>query len=203
MGLAPEQPKATGCTRDLVIAADQAIYALSRHWLFVVNLLAALYVGLPVLAPYLEYRGVGVPARVIHLVYSTVCHQMPERSFFIFGHKMAFCQRDFALYGAILLAGMLYGLLRPRVKPAPLWVAILMAVPMAVDGTGQLLRFWESTWWSRVITGVLFGVALVWLVYPYVDQAFQEVGGTIEEKFSSAGISLPGYVQGREQKDPS
>ena len=203
MSPVPEQPQATGCTCDLVIAADQAIYALSRHWLFVVNLLSALYVGLPVLAPYLEHLGVNVPARVIYLVYSTVCHQIPERAFFVFGHQMAFCQRDLALYGAILLAGILYGLLRPRVKPAPLWLAVLMALPLAVDGTGQLLRFWESLWWLRVVTGALFGVALVWLVYPYVDQAFRELRGTIEEKFSSAGIPLPGYVQEREQKGQS
>ncbi len=195
MGPPPEQPKATGCARDLVIAADEVIYVLSRHWLFAANLLTALYVGLPALAPYLQYRGVNVPARIIHLVYSTVCHQIPERSFFIFGYKMAFCQRDTALYGAILLAGIAYGLLRPRVKPLPLWAAILMAVPMAVDGTGQLFRLWESTWWSRTITGALLGVALVWLVYPYVDQAFGEIRATIVEKFHKAGIPLPGSAR--------
>lgn len=195
-----EPPKASGCARNLVIAADEAIYVLSRHWLFVVNLLAALYAGLPVVAPYLEHRGLHVPARVIYLVYSTVCHQMPTRSFFIFGHKMAFCQRDTAVYGTIFAAGVLYGLLRPRVKPLPLWAAILMALPMAVDGTGQIFRLWESTPWSRVITGALFGLALVWLVYPYVDEAFAEIRATVVEKFHKAGIPLPGAARGRARK---
>jgi len=197
---ASEPPKATGCARNLVIAADEAIYVLSRHWLLAVNLLAGLYAGLPVLAPYLESRGLHVPARVIYLVYSMVCHQMPTRSFFIFGYKMAFCQRDTAVYGTIFVAGVLYGLLRPRVKPLPVWLAVLMALPMAVDGTGQLFGFWESTAWSRVITGALFGFALVWLVYPYVDEACGEIRATVVEKFHKADIPLPGAARRRERE---
>lgn len=191
MQQAPERRKATGFTRDLVIAADQAIYVLSRHWLAVVNLLTAIFAGLPVLAPWLQSRGLDVPARFIYLAYRATCHQRPERSFFIFGEKMAYCQRDTATYAVVLLAGIAYAFLRPRVKPLSLKIAALLILPMAVDGTGQFFGLWTSTWWSRVVTGGLFGFTLVWVIYPYIDQGLAEARKEIEARFAKAGISLP------------
>ena len=74
----PERPRATGCTRSLVVAADQAIYFLSRHWLFFANLATAVFAGLPVLAPWLQSRGLEVPARFIYLAYRATFHQRPD-----------------------------------------------------------------------------------------------------------------------------
>ena len=188
---APERRKATGITRNLVIAADQAIYFLSRHWLFAANLVTAVFAGLPVLAPFLQSRGLQAPAQLIYLAYRATCHQRPERSFFLFGEQMAYCQRDTATYAVVLLAGIAYAFLRPRVKPLSLKVAALLVLPLAVDGTGQFFGLWISTWWSRVITGGLFGFTLVWAIYPYIDQGLAEARKEIEARFAKAGIPLP------------
>lgn len=192
-----EGPKATGLARDLVIAADQAIYVLSRHWLLVANVVAAIYAGLPVLSPWLRSRGLEFAGQLIFAAYRVACHQRPERSFFVFGHQMAYCQRDTATYTTVLLAGIAYAFLRPRVKPLSLWGAALMLLPLAVDGTGQLFGLWVSTWWSRAVTGTLFGVALVWLVYPRIDEGLAEVRREIEARFAQAGIPLPGLKRNR------
>ncbi len=189
-------PKATGVARDLVIAADQAIYVLSRHWLLVANVLAAVYAGLPVLSPFLKSRGFEFAGQLIFVAYRVACHQRPERSFFLFGQQMAYCQRDTATYTTVVLAGIAYALLRPRVKPLSLLGAALMIVPLAVDGTGQLFGLWTSTWWSRVVTGALFGLALVWLVYPRIDEGLAEARREIEARFAKAGIPLPGARRG-------
>ncbi|GAB4415104.1 MAG: hypothetical protein Kow00123_28110 [Anaerolineales bacterium] len=186
-------PKATGIARDLVIAADQAIYVLSRHWLAVANVLAAIYAGLPVLSPYLKARGLELAGQLIFVAYRVACHQRPERSFFLFGYQMAYCQRDTATYTTVVLAGLAYALLRPRVKPLPLWGAALLVLPLAVDGTGQFFGLWASTWVSRVITGTLFGIALVWLVYPRIDDGLAEIRKEIEARFTKAGLPLPGF----------
>ncbi|MDH7488420.1 MAG: DUF2085 domain-containing protein [Anaerolineae bacterium] len=186
-------PRATGIARDLVIAADQAIYVLSRHWLLVANVLAAIYAGLPILSPYLKARGLELAGQLIFVAYRVACHQRPERSFFLFGHQMAYCQRDTATYTAVVLAGIAYALLRPRVKPLPLWGAALLVLPLAVDGTSQFFGLWASTWVSRVITGALFGIALVWLVYPRIDEGLAEIRKEIEARFAKAGLPLPGF----------
>ena len=50
---------------------------------------------------------------------------------------------------------------------------------MVIDGSGQLFALWESTWWSRVLSGSLFGVACVWLAYPYIEAGMSDVLRTL------------------------
>ncbi len=195
-------PKATGIARDLVIAADQAIYVLSRHWLLVANILATVYAGLPVLSPYLKARGLEFAGQLIFAAYRVACHQRPERSFFLFGYQMAYCQRDTATYTAVVLAGIAYALLRRRMKPLPLWGAALLVLPLAVDGGGQFFGLWVSAWASRVITGALFGLALVWLAYPRIDEGLAEARKEIEARFAKAGLPLPGFKRQEGRASP-
>ena len=93
------------------------------------------------------------------------------------GYKVALCERDIAIYGSVALGGVLYALLRDRVKVrAPsLKVYALFLIPIAVDGLSQLFGWRESNWWLRSVTGAIFGLASVWLAYPYVQDAMQEV----------------------------
>lgn len=60
---------------------------LRAHWVLVLTTLIGVYVGLPWLAPVFMKLGWTGPASVIYLLYSTQCHQLPERSFFLFGPK--------------------------------------------------------------------------------------------------------------------
>lgn len=91
------------------------------------------------------------------------------------GFKVAICQRDVAIYGSVLLGGLLYALARKRTRPLDWRLYLLFLIPIAVDGTTQLFGLRESNWWLRSLTGALFGTASVWLAYPYVDGAMQDV----------------------------
>ncbi len=201
----PDQPD------PLAQSANRLIRWVARHWLFLFNLAWAVYVFTPFLAPIFMRLGWQLPAHAIYTIYSSLCHQLPDHSYFLFGptyapsteaiaaagfptdvglflfrrmigssefgYKVALCQRDVAIYGAVLLAGLLYGLLRThmQIRSLRLWVYGLLVMPMAVDGVTQLLGWHDSNWWLRTITGMLFGLASVWLAYPYVEQAMGEV----------------------------
>jgi uncharacterized membrane protein len=93
------------------------------------------------------------------------------------GYKVALCERDVAIYGSVALGGLAFALLRHRGKlRAPsLKVYALFLIPIAVDGLSQLVGLRESNWWLRTVTGAIFGLASVWLAYPYVEDAMQEV----------------------------
>ena len=95
----------------------------------------------------------------------------------LIGYKVALCQRDVAIYGSVLAAGLLYGLVRDRVRPLSLKVYAILLIPIAVDGLTQMFGLRESNWWLRSVTGAIFGFASVWLAYPYVDEA---MAGVIE-----------------------
>ena len=69
---------------------DRIFYTLARRWLFFLNLLVAVYVGLPMLAPVLMNAGMTGPAALIYRAYSPMCHQMASRSFFLFGEQPAY-----------------------------------------------------------------------------------------------------------------
>lgn len=174
----------------IVVTADRLIYGLSRHWLLLFNLLAGIYAGLPVLSPLLEAKGPAGLGSAIFRMYASACHQLPYRSFFIFGKQMAYCQRDTFLYGSIFVAGLAFSLVRKRLTPPRLRIYFAILLPMVIDGTGQLFGLWESTWWSRVLTGTLAGTGTVWLVYPYFERGFTQVRGALEDKFRRAGVSL-------------
>jgi uncharacterized membrane protein len=81
-----ERVAATGRARDLVILVDRLILALARHWLLVVNVFLGLYIGLAVLAPVLMAAGLAGPGGAIYRFFSFQCHQLPQRSYYLFSH---------------------------------------------------------------------------------------------------------------------
>lgn len=54
------------------------------------SLVFGLYVGLPFLAPVLMAFGLEFPAKIIYTIYSFLCHQFPQRSFFLFGQQFMY-----------------------------------------------------------------------------------------------------------------
>lgn len=64
---------------------SQAKENLVRYWIFLFIAFGLLWVGLPWLAPVFMKMGWGDAAKAIYSFYSFQCHQMPQRSFFLFG----------------------------------------------------------------------------------------------------------------------
>lgn len=77
----------TGPVRRFVILVDRFAAFLGRHWLALFIVLYGAYVLTPFLAPILMQAGATGPADDIYTAYSFVCHQLPERSVFLFGSK--------------------------------------------------------------------------------------------------------------------
>ncbi len=126
------------------------------------------------------------------------------------GYKMALCQRDISIYGAMVVGGLLYGLLRRRgrIRPMPFWLFLLIGIgPIALDGFSQLFsQFFvntqldalarlfplrESSPLLRSLTGALFGLSVVWLVYPRLDVQFgmtaDDIGRRLAARAEGAG----------------
>ncbi|MDR3572759.1 MAG: DUF2085 domain-containing protein [Anaerolineaceae bacterium] len=212
---------------------------LNRYWIVLFAVLYGIFVGLPFLAPVLMYAGLNPVARVIYFIYSFLCHQLPERSFFLFGQsftyplaqiqtvwhntndpiilrqfigntamgwKVAWSDRMVSMYSNIWIFGMLWWFLRQKIKPLPWWGLVLFLLPMALDGTSHLIsdfagigngfrdnNLWLAvltqhvfpvsfyvgdTWGSfnsicRLLSGVFFGMGMVWFGFPYLNDSFQ------------------------------
>ena len=50
------------------------------------------------------------------------------------GWKVAWCERSTWMYASMFVSGLVYGTVRQRLKPLSLWIFVLLALPMAIDG---------------------------------------------------------------------
>lgn len=231
--------------------ADRLIFSFARHYLALLNLILALYVGLPFLAPLLMKAGAEAPARLIYTLYGPFCHQLGFRSWYLFGeqayypleaaniegvktfeeisglrevanplsrerlaarafigneqvgYKVGLCERDVAIYGAMLLFGLLFAFLRDRLRPLPWWLWVLFGLlPIGLDGFSQLfsqfqlpwltsfLPYRESTPFLRTLTGFLFGFSTAWLMFPSIEASMQETQRLFLRKFALAHTAI-------------
>lgn len=256
---APQVATPVSQKNNLAVTLNRIVYTLGRHWILTLSTLLGVYVGLPWLAPVFMNVGWTDAGRTIYTVYATQCHQLPERSFFLFGPKamysleeiqtvwqktdnpnilrqfvgnsqlgwkVGWSDRMVSLYTSIFFGLLLYGLINKRLKPLPLLAFVLFVLPLALDGGTHLLsdvmslgrigagfrdsNIWLAiltnnilpTWfysgdalgsfnsWMRLLTGLVFGIGIVWLVAPLIADACADTMVSIERKFSNFGNHL-------------
>ena len=118
------------------------------------------------------------------------------------GYKVALCERDVAIYLAILLFGIVFGFSGRRIKSVhwAIWLLIGIA-PIGLDGFSQLfsqfnwpwlqalLPYRESTVYLRVLTGALFGLMTAWFAYPSIEESMNETRQYYVKKFAVNQVS--------------
>lgn len=133
-------------------------------------LLSASFVVLSLLAPYLEYQRMEISER-LYAILRLFCHQIPTRSFWIFGSNIGVCSRDIGLYTSFLLT---WFLLVIRYRRRFFWkLGILLIVPILLDGITQNLGLRMSTNYLRFFTGILGGAGVAILFFPAYSIAVQ------------------------------
>src|SRR5687768_5307220 len=162
---------------------------LTRIWLISAILVLAI-VSLIMMAPLTAGSHL---ANSIYGGFAVVCHQLPERSYFIFGHKLAVCSRCTGLYAGLALTLLLYPLLRPLRSvdwPPPVWL-VLSALPMTIDFGLTFLGIWENTHSSRLLTGLLLGSVSVFYVLPGIAELSSR---KTREKRSTFTLASPEHM---------
>ncbi|CAG0937661.1 hypothetical protein TFLX_06610 [Thermoflexales bacterium] len=230
--------------------SERFLLHLTQHWLTLFIVVWGVFVTLPWLAPVFMKMGATGLGNGIYFLYQFFCHQLPERSFFLFGAqpmyslqqvgtvwskdslevlrqftgnaefgwKVAYSDRMVSLYTGFWFAAIAFAFLRRRVSPLPIWGFLLLSLPMVIDGGTHLLSDLQAgsnfgtgfrdtnAWlaqltsqafptsfyagdalgsfnsWMRLLSGVLFGMAAIWLAFPYVDAAFQQTREALAEK---------------------
>lgn len=123
---------------------------------------------LPVLAPILQSMGATFPARVIYFIYSFMCHQIHWRSLHVADHQCAWCTRDMAIWGAVLVSVVLIKIF--KIKGLKWYHVLPLTMPIALDGGIQTIAsmlsiggntpIYVSTNLMRMVTGGLFGLGI-------------------------------------------
>lgn len=159
-------------TRNFVTTRRPIIF-----WLISAAVVSFL-VLLVVAAPLAAASGHNQLAQGIYGAFATLCHQLPDRSYFIDGHKFAVCTRCTGLYAGFaftLLLFPLIGSLKRTTMPPRSWL-FLAAIPLVIDFSVTFFGFWDNTHTSRMLTGALLGGATVFYVMPgIIDLSLRHV----------------------------
>ena len=242
--------------RSTAVTISRIAYSISRHWMVFFSVLFGLYVALPFLAPVFMGIGLSPLGQVIYSIYAFLCHQLPERSFFLFGPrimlplseiqanwpgssdpmilrkfignpemgwKVAWSDRMVYMYTSILIFAWIWWIIRRKARRISLKTLGLFLLPMAVDGTTHMISdlfglhqgfrdnnawlavitqnafaqsFYSGDAWGsfnaimRMISGILFGIGVVWYGFPYIEAYFNDIAASIKPKFERKNLRL-------------
>jgi uncharacterized membrane protein len=147
---------------------------LLEQWATLLTFLLGLLVLIAVSIPFLSYFGLDSIAKPLFFSLHYVCAQIPSHSFYILGHQLGLCARNFSIYFSMFLGSLIFTLSKKRLPGIPWWLWVLLILPMALDGTTQMFGWRESNWILRTVTGTLFGLGSVWFVLPLIHKTLME-----------------------------
>jgi uncharacterized membrane protein len=125
------------------------------------SLFCVLIIGAPILASRAYYA----PATFIYLLFSNVCHQMPDRSFIFAGFPFAVCHRCSGIYLGLMLGALFKNpFLDHSTGIRRIWV-LASTVPLIIDVLLPVAGLWTGSAASRFLTGLLFGTMLSGLLF--------------------------------------
>ena len=147
---------------------------LIDHWATMITYVLGILVFAALSVPFLSYFGLDGISKQIFFALHMVCAQIPSHSFYIFGHQLGMCARNFSIYASMFIGSLIFVLSKKRIPGIPWWIWVLMILPLALDGTTQMFGWRESTWELRVLTGTLFGLGNVWFALPLIQKTILE-----------------------------
>lgn len=153
---------------------DRAGTFMLNYWAHVVTVILGLLVFAAIAVPFLSYVGLDSIAKPLFFSLHYVCAQIPSHSFYIYGHQLGLCARNFSIYTSMFLGCLVFVLSKKRMPGIPWWIWLLMLLPMALDGTTQMFGLRESDWILRLVTGTLFGLGNVWFALPLMHKSIIE-----------------------------
>ena len=166
-----------GATSLSKTTPSRLIFPALTVWVFI-TLLALVIVAAIIGAPLAYRHGYRTFSTGIYETFSFVCHQIPERSFHLAGHKFAVCSRCTGLYSGFAFTALVYPLLqslRRTYTPRLFWL-FLAALPLAIDFLLGYFNVWHNNHLSRFVTGALLSSVAVFFIIPGLIELSSSVG---------------------------
>jgi uncharacterized membrane protein len=109
--------------------------------------------------PFLAVHSHPVSSALAYFLFSPLCHQIPERSFHLYGHPLAVCHRCTGIYFGLFL-GMLLPVTKSWQFNSPLrrrLFVLCMCTPILLDFFLSYFGIWAGAPLIRFATGIIFG----------------------------------------------
>lgn len=117
------------------------------------GLFCAMILAAPILLSYSCHRA----ASILYFSFSNICHQIPDRSFFILGYPLPVCHRCTGIYLGLLLGSLIViRFVHQSLHVRRTWI-LAACIPMLIDFALSYSGIWIGNVYSRFFTGLFFG----------------------------------------------
>lgn len=94
-------------------------------------------------------------------LFKYICHQIPERSFYIKGHQFPVCSRCTGFYISAIIYCILAMFVPFKYNFQTFLLCICFIIPSFLDGFTQYIGIKESNNFLRLVTGLFGGLGVV------------------------------------------
>ncbi len=137
-------------------AAPRSHHRINPSWWAIAPLLLTVAA---VCVPYLSSHGAFSAAFALHRAFSLICHQRPDRSFWIFGAPVAVCARCLGIY-----LGAALGLLLRTSRSIAMRVLVTAAAMNLLDAVTEAAGLHGNWIHVRFVLGLAMGAAAALLI---------------------------------------
>ncbi|MDO8674314.1 MAG: DUF2085 domain-containing protein [Dehalococcoidia bacterium] len=169
--------------------------------------LALIIVLLGIVALFLFAPPLSFEVKAKSVAYG-ICHQIPERSFFLAGHQLPLCARNTGIFlGALLTFGVLFVTGKGRYAGWPskklLLILGLFTLVMGIDGANSYLTFfpdlphlYEPSNFLRLTTGSFHGMVMALIMFTLFNSVVWKdaIGRPIIGSVKELGFHLAAMV---------
>lgn len=163
-----------------------AVQKRQAVWVWAIAMTVAfLWLLAIVSAPIFDENGIKSISQPIYRFFSYMCHQISVRSFHYHDHQFAVCARCFGFYAGFFFGFVIYPFFRQlnNTDSFPRFWLFAAMVPMGIDVGLDIFDIWKNTHLSRLITGLILGVACSIFIIP----ALVEINQFIRQRFKKSG----------------
>jgi uncharacterized membrane protein len=127
-----------------------------------------------VAAPLLASHSCHNVASVLYMLFSQICHQIPERSFSLCGYPLPVCHRCCGIYAGLFLGCFVVTRALHGHPPTRRLLVLAAIIVLGVDALAPAAGLWNSSAFSRFSTGLAFGIVTSILVVRGLAEFVQE-----------------------------
>jgi len=119
-----------------------------------------------ILTPILAASGLPIVQKIAafaYFFYQPICHQMPDRSFWLEGFTLAVCVRCFSFYLGGFLITLIY-LFKEKIRMWYFSIYLSLVIPAVLDFLLEKFGFYANVVDLRIFSGFMLGLAIFHLL---------------------------------------
>jgi len=142
-------------------------------------LLSIIWLIILVTGPYLLSHGFenNIIISLYYTLFKLICHQKPDRSYFLWGYQIPVCVRCTGVYVGIIVGAVVYPAFKKlnSTKIPNIKYLIFFTSPIIIDGLAQTFYLYPSPHYVRLLTGIWASCGLVFWILPLLNQFYNKL----------------------------